>query len=455
MLSLIGKKLSDDDLDRIAKAVSAAAEEGDRDAAWDLAKPLRNAQAKQRSAAESLLRLTEWHCFTDERGLESLKAVAGAYADDPAMLAKVGIATEGARNIDDLNLKAPDDPFFIELVDTLDDLLDGTDDREQTIDLLSGLGTAARMSARQQDEIAELAYRRLIELSPTQSSAHYNLGLFAKTRGHFREGVVANQRAIELADETVEAYEWNLGICATGAGDGGLALEVWKRMQQKIEMGRFDLPEGGYPTCKVRLAERPLAERDSEHDDPGLEETIWIERLSPCHGIIRSVLYQDLGVDFGDVVLIDGAPVTYHTYGEREVPVFPHLATLRRNGYRFFDFAGTQDEAGRLESASKDLPADTVVYSHTENFRIVCKSCWSDPDIDHEQHEEEQKHVVTGRIAVPPQLDLGDVSERLDSAIEARAPCQIFAPDLSAAAGRDERLTFERRRFEMLFGERG
>src|SRR5262249_53002825 len=155
------------------------------------------------------------------------------------------------------------------------------------------------------------------------------------------EGMIANQRAAALVAEPSEAVQWNLGICATGAREGAVALDVWKRLEQKIEMGRFGLPEGSYATCKVRLAERPLAERDAESDDPGLEETIWIERLSPCHGIVRSVLYQRLGVDFGDVVLIDGAPITHHKYGDRDIPVFPHLATLVRSNYQFFDFAGT------------------------------------------------------------------------------------------------------------------
>ncbi|MFX7640566.1 hypothetical protein ABTJ59_19895, partial [Acinetobacter baumannii] len=85
------------------------------------------------------------------------------------------------------------------------------------------------------------------------------------------------------------------------------------------------MPEGGYPACKVKLAERPLAERAADSDDPGQEETVWIERLSPCHGIIRSVLYGKLGVDYGDVILTDGAPITHHTYGEQQIPVFPHL----------------------------------------------------------------------------------------------------------------------------------
>ena len=315
---------------------------------------------------------------------------------------------------------------------------------------MDGLATAARMVARQRDEVAETSYKRLVEIDADYAAYHYNLGLFFKTRGRFREGMLANQKAASLVDEPVDSYEWNMGICATGAGEAEIALEIWKRMGQKIEMGRFDLPEGGYPQCKVRLAERPLAERTSEADDPGLEETIWIERLSPCHGIVRSVLYQDLGVDYGDVVLIDGAPITYHTYGDQEYPVFPHLATLVRQKFRFFDFAGTQDESGRIADTSRDLDEDAIVYSHTENFQILCSSCWRDPNVDHEHHEEEEKHVVKGRIAVPNNVEVDIFLDQLDTAIKTRDPCRIYSPDLCEAAGQSDRAVFERRRFEML-----
>ena len=143
-------------------------------------------------------------------------------------------------------------------------------------------------------------------------------------------------------------------------------------MGQKIELGRFGLPEGGYDLCKVKLAARPLAERTADLDDPGEEETVWIERLSPCHGIIRSVLYGHLGVDYGDVVLIDGAPITHHAYGDQQVPVFPHLATLLRRGYRIFDFAGTQETPRQLEDVSDELEGDAVIYSHSEHLKVLC-----------------------------------------------------------------------------------
>lgn len=116
--------------------------------------------------------------------------------------------------------------------------------------------------ARQRDTIAEHSLRKLTEINPRKSAHHYNLGLFYKTRGRFAEGATANQAAASLSQEVVDSYEWNLGICATGAGNAEIALDVWKRMGQKIEIGRFGLPEGGYSGCKVKLAERPLAEQE-------------------------------------------------------------------------------------------------------------------------------------------------------------------------------------------------
>jgi hypothetical protein len=246
-----------------------------------------------------------------DHALRVLADLHASHVRNPALLGLIGSALQSARDIDFLNAPPPEHPLFREVSGQLAALAAAVRGEETEQAILRGLATAARMLARQQDEVAETSCQRLIELDPGDSSLYYNYGLYLKTRGRFREGMLANQTATSLVSEPFEACEWNLGICATGAGESGIALEVWKRMGQTIEMGRFGLPEGRYPQCKVRLAERPLAERSAECDDPGLEETIWIQRLSPCHGIVRSVLFQKLGVDFGDVVLFDGAPMTW------------------------------------------------------------------------------------------------------------------------------------------------
>jgi hypothetical protein len=306
------------------------------------------------------------------------------------------------------------------------------------------------MMARQRDDVCARAHRRLTELAPDTGYHHYNLGLYCKTRGLFHEGLRANQAAARLADEPSDACDWNLGICATGAGEGAIALELWKRRGQKMKLGRFGLPDGGYPDCKVKLAQRPLAERDATQDDPGLEETIWVERLSPCHVIVRSALYQRLGVDYGDVVLFDGAPITRHTYDEQKIPVFPHLATLVRPGYHFYDFAGTQESERQLADASTALADDALIYSHTEQFAQLCEACWHSEATNHAKHTKTTAHIVTGRIVAPPHIEPSELLRQLDAAMAERAPCRIYVPDLCEAAGWSERAEVERRRFGMV-----
>ena len=451
MLRLMRKPLSKDAIEstkeRFIKQVEGGAGGG---AAWEILQPLLRAQSHQEEAAFALVELVQGGYLSRERSLEVLETVHAAHAENEQLLYVIADSLDRACDIDMLNAAPPESELFATVVDKLAVLAVNAKGAAHEAALLTGLATAARMMARQRDELAEIACRRLLQLEPDASYRHYNFGLLMKTRGRFHEGMVANQRAAMLAEKVPNATEWNLGICATGARDGAIALEVWKRMNQKIEMGRFGLPEGSYPSCKVRLAERPLAERTKDHDDPGLEETIWIERLSPCHGIIRSVLYQSLGVDYGDVILMDGAPITYHKYGDREVPVHPHLATLVRSNYQLFDFAGTQDEKGRIHGASEDLDGDSVIYSHSENFTFLCAGCWRDQGLDHQHTEKEEKHVVRGKIAAAPDVDPSELLRQLDAAMAKRSPCRVYAPGLCGAAGQPDRAAVEQRRFDML-----
>jgi Flp pilus assembly protein TadD len=444
--------LSFDEIDALVRGVTAEGQAGRKQMAWEMAQPLRKAQPRQPAAAMALLWIVGERGLERQAAVEVLSEIERSHHQDVEILSALGRCLEGARDIDDLNAPPPNDAVFRNVVERLDALAKAYEGRPEQETIRRGLATSARMLARQRDAIAESSHRKLTEINPGKGEYHYNLGLFYKTRGRFEEGVTANRIAASLADKIDESCEWNLGICATGAGNAAVALDVWKRMGQEIEIGRFGLPEGGYRPCKVRLAQRPLAERTADLDDPGEEETVWIERLSPCHGIIRSVLYRSLGIDYGDVILMDGAPITHHMYGDERVAVFPHLATLLRRNYQIFDFAGTQDKARQLEALSEELAADAVVYSHSENLTMLCANCWRDPDIDHAHHERLEKHVVTGRIAAPPDIAPALLLDLIDKAIEKQGKCQLYAPDLCAAAGLAARERIDRRRFDLLTG---
>lgn len=446
---------SDEQIENIVRQARKLAEDGEGADVLAALLPLREVQARHAKSAGALIDFVETGDLVCDDALPILADIHAAHAHDPSMLSAIGAVLERARDIDLLNDPPPEHPLFAAVTTELAALAQRSKGTENEPAILEGLRTASRMVARQYDELCDASCRRMIELEPQRARNHYNYGLFLKTRGRFREGMLENQRAASLVTEPVESYEWNTGICATGAREAEVALQVWQRMGNKLRIGRFGLPEGGYATVKVRLAERPLAERTADHDDPGLEETIWIERLSPCHGVVRSVLYQDLGVDYGDVVLFDGAPITYHTIGDKKVPVFPHLATLVRSGYQRFDFAGTQDGAGRLADVTDALERDAVVYSHSESFVTLCAACWRNQDIEHKHGAGEERRVIAGRIAAPPDYDPRELLRQLDAALEQRAPNKIFSPALCEAAGQHERALFERSRFDMLLQRDG
>lgn len=425
------------------------------DKAWDEVAPLRRVHRRQRVAAQALAMLLRGGAFAPERGLELARELLASRGDEVWALASIADASEALCDVRYLNAAPPADPIFESVARRLEAMIDDLEG-DELINALEGLTTVARMLGRGWDEVCERTHLRLVELAPDGWQNHYNLGLFYKTRGRFAEGQAANQRAVDLGGGDNEGVRWNLGICATGAGDAETALATWKSLGQTIEMGRFGLPEGGYNPVKVRLAEFPLASRGADDpEEPGREETVWIERLSPCHGVIRCALFQDIGVDYGDVVLFDGAAITFHSYGDERVPVFPQLVTLSRQGYQLYELAGTQQREDQIGELSEALPGDAVVYVHTEQFHNMCAACWDDPELDHADHGSEIHNVVTGKVCAPPDLAAGDLLARLDEAVQAAPEVKLFVPNLSLAAGDELRAARERRRVQMLATEDG
>jgi tetratricopeptide (TPR) repeat protein len=446
-------KMSSGKIAKIKQGVLEQVERDDLEEAWRLSQPLLKA-ARELEAARALSDLTRRGAFAAKNGLVAARALANAHPTDIEVLSNLGRAFEHLHDIRYLNAAPPDDPVLTTIANALSGVVASrvAANNDEELALLNGLGVAARVLGRSWDQVAERSERRLVELRATWQNL-YGLGLFYKTRGRFEDGRDANQRAFDSGGAEDESVRWNLGICATGAGDAETALKIWKSMGNKIELGRFGLPEGGYHDVKVRLAQRPLAERNPtlEPDDPGLEETVWAERLSPCHGIVRSALYEELGVDYGDVVLFDGAPITYHEYDGERVAVFPHLSTLQRPGYRIWRFAGTQRQAEQIGDLSKQLPDDALLYVHTEQFHVLCHTCWEAGRVNHDAHRNVEHHVVTGKLCAPPDVAPSALLDQLDRLVAAEAGAvQLLVPELARDVGDEARAEVETRRLAMI-----
>jgi hypothetical protein len=158
-------------------------------------------------------------------------------------------------------------------------------------------------------------------------------------------------------------------------------------------------------------------------------------------------LYQKLGVDYGDVVLFDGAPIVQRDLGGQTVPVFPHLTTLWRGEWRLFRFAARQGHDGQVAELTAGLPGGAELYVHTERFRILCQGCWERRE-QHTEHERESHSVVTGKLCMPPDVDPATVLQALDQQLPDGV--EVYIPDLVRWLERPERATADQQRFDLL-----
>lgn len=436
---------------KVAESVEAAKGEAE---GWAALEPLLDAWRKAPDVPEvtvALVRALGVERLARERRLELAAQVLAAWRTEPDILVRLGEAAETIADRRYLNAAPPQDPFFEELLGAQRRALAKVHSPELLLSLHEAVSTVARLCGRRRDEVCEASHRELLRLRPNRWQDQYNFGLFLKNRGRFAEGVWANQRAAELGGASRDSVTWNLGICATGAGEGQLALKLWRdALKCRLELGTGGLPEGPFEQVQVRLAERPVAARSASEDDPGREETIWVERLSPCHGRVRSALWEELGTDYGDLVLFDGAPILHREWDGVLVPVFPQLATLERGRWRIFPFAGVQARQGQLENL--ELPGGAVLYSHTERVRYFCRDCWERTDPRH-VHEERAHPVVRGKLCVPPEQDLAALERALRVSTQGHPGLELAIPRLMEALGDLPRAGEEARRYEVLVPE--
>lgn len=295
------------------------------------------------------------------------------------------------------------------------------------------IAEALRHAGPARAQEAREAYEALRDAAPEKSSGWYNLGLVHKQRGRFAEGVAVNRRARALGDSS-EAVLWNLGICATGAGDGEAALEAWRALGLQVELGEDGLPfMPRLGQVQVRLSTVGVA--GWEGTSPEYEH-VWIERLSPCHGRVLSPTSGELSAEYGDLVLHDGAPIGYREWSGRRIPRFPQLAVLRKGTDRIFRFAALQEEQGQVSALAEHLPEGCVVYPHTERLEVICRDCVRGRGRHAHRAEEMRTHrQLFGKLVVPASVALPDFLQQLRAVLAAHPHLRLAAPALHTAAG--------------------
>ena len=287
------------------------------------------------------------------------------------------------------------------------------------------LADALRMMGPEQDDDALKAYQLALTIDPTRGAWWFHLGLLHKWRGRFREGLTANQKAFARLGAQRPVL-WNLALCATALGEGKLALEAWEKLGIRGELSGGGMPfVPDMPPMQLRVA--TLGEETGQADPLPQEavtfEVLWVQPLSPCHGVVQSPTARKASIDYGDVVLWDGAPVRMNriegTDGQaRDVPVFPLLWILRPGDERRLRFVGMQKKKGAVQALSEALGPDTSLVVYDER---------ASPKGD--------AFLFYGKLLAPAARDLKEVRGLLEKGLRERAALTLAIPQLYELLG--------------------
>ncbi|MEM7605456.1 MAG: hypothetical protein AAF411_08865 [Myxococcota bacterium] len=203
------------------------------------------------------------------------------------------------------------------------------------------LANARRALGPEQDAAALEAYAIALAHDPERGAWHLDHAVCHKWRGRWQPCLDAVLRARSRLGET-RAVLWNLALAATALGDGDLAAGAWKSLGfEGVRMSGGGLPFlEGVPPRRIRVRSKPSG-YGVVAQDAGFE-VLNVAPLSPAHGVVSSASFEDAPLDFGDIVLWDGAPVASDELG----PIFPALERLRAGDERRHRFVAIIDEVG-------------------------------------------------------------------------------------------------------------
>ena len=382
----------------------------DLESAWEALLQRRNRLDSDRKLAELALGLIQ-EMGNGAAHRDVLRRLAEAWGADwrlTLLAASLLIEQAGRRGMDEPTLT--DDGPASWAANALQRSLDALGDAERKDadvagNLYATLGNALRLCGPGRDAEAQEAFTHAIEIDPERGEWWYDAGLLDKWRGRFHEGYAANEQA-RMRMGPQRPVLWNLAICATALGKAEEAVEIWEEIGVPARLDRSrDMPYvAGLPPLLLRVLSRtsPTDGTSPLPDKTVGFELVWTAPLSPCHGVVQSPTFRDAPIDYGDLVLWDGAPVAAHQVSaEDAVPVFPLLEVIRPGDERRWAFVALEREPGALEGLEQALPEGTRVFVQQERVEHHCAACETG-----EAHEHEGSGTVAASGAVPASVSV-------------------------------------------------
>jgi len=386
---------------------------------------------------------------------ELLQQIAAAWTSDWQITLAVSsllIEQAGRRGMDEPPLRQDGPAAWA--AEALQSSLNALDENERDNADIAGslyatLGNALRLSGPHRDSEAQEAFTRAIELDPERGEWWYDAGLLDKWRGRFDDGYAANEQA-RMRMGAERPVLWNLAICATALGKAEEAVELWEELgvPARVDVARGMPFVAGLPPMLVRVLSRtPATDGTSELPEKAVGfELVWVAPLSPCHGVVQSPTFRDAPIDYGDLVLWDGAPVAAHKTAEgHTIPVFPLLEILRRGDERRWPFVALEREPASVRSLEADLPEGARVFIQQERLEHHCAACEAGEPHKHGDDaapmaapaaasERAGGTLVRGKLIVPRAQDLSELRSAWEAATGSR-PLSVSLPALYEELG--------------------
>jgi hypothetical protein len=254
-----------------------------------------------------------------------------------------------------------------------------------------------------------------------------DLGILHKRARRFRASSVAFEKArAKLGD--VRPLLFHVALAAMATGENDRASEALRTLGFVVEgtLRPFvpDLPE-----TEIRLPTLGTGQESFAvvPDHAAGFERAWIQPLSPVHGVVRTPTHREAIADFGDVVLVDPAPVAYSADGSKRRPILGVLGVLAPGDERRFRFLSLEQNEGDTAAIGGALPDDCTFYLHGTRIEQVCPRCAAGETLTKHDHLPAEEHrAAFGKLVVPASVDLALVRRALEKA-RAERPGVLFA----------------------------
>ena len=293
------------------------------------------------------------------------------------------------------------------------DALGEDDTSEAAAYLAINAALAAHALGPERDADAQALFTRALAILPAKGEWWNDLGVLHKWRGRWQAAFDAFLRArARLGDR--RGVLWNAALAATALGEGDVAAGLWRDLGFEVRLSSGGMPVvDDVPTRAVRVPSKDAGYGFSRGPNESFE-VVWVTPLSPAHGVVSSASFRECPVDYGDLVLFDGAPVA------NDPPVFPLLEILKVGDERRLRFAAIL-RAGDLESLADALPDGVRVFAYPEGREL------------------EGERLVYGKLVVPAAIDLALVRAKLEEVVRGPKGHRLAVPALYEATGPTKR----------------